>query len=332
MPGRREHPAEPGADRDARQLLRAFASPDSYVLVLLLILITYALSAGLSTSWAASLVIVVQIVTVWVALRASRARRSARVLASCALALSALAAVANLFFHGQIEGGTVAAWVSCLLYLIAPLSIVWHLILRRVVDGVTLVGAIDAYLMAGMFFAFLYHSVGLTQQMPPFFGSQGNGSFPQDLFFSFTTLTTTGYGNLVPAANPGQTFAVLEMVIGQLFLVTAVGKVVSAWRPGQGRKRLREGSSDELRSPIEAGIRSIRKCRAWACQHPPRPCRPAGFGSCLAYSQFAQFAQPDSRAGRRDPARVLQKGNQFSGGSSPPQVTSTAPRGGVYRF
>jgi len=249
MPGRREQPAEPAADRDARQLLHAFAAPDSYGLVLLLILVTYGLSAGLSTSWAASLVIVVQIVTVWVALRASRARRSARVLASCALALSALAAVANLFFHGQIEGGTVAAWVSCLLYLIAPLSIVWHLILRRVVDGVTLVGAIDAYLMAGMFFAFLYHSVGLTQQMPPFFGSQGHGTFPQDLFFSFTTLTTTGYGNLVPAANPGQTFAVLEMVIGQLFLVTAVGKVVSTWRPGQGRKRLREGSSDELRYP-----------------------------------------------------------------------------------
>jgi hypothetical protein len=238
--------------------MHAFASPDSYVLVLLLILATYGLSAGLSASWAPSLVIVMQIVTVWVALRASRARRSARVLASCALALSALAAVANLFFHDQIDGGTVASWVSSLLYLIAPPSIVRHLIVRRVVDGVTLVGAIDAYLMAGMFFAFLYHSVGLTQQMPPFFGPQGHGTFPQDLFFSFTTLTTTGYGNLVPAANPGQTLAVLEMVTGQLFLVTAVGKVVSTWRPGQGRKRLQEGSSDELRSPIEAGIRSIR--------------------------------------------------------------------------
>jgi hypothetical protein len=57
------------------------------------------------------------------------------------------------------------------------------------------------------------------------------------LFFSFTTLTTTGYGNLVPAANPGQTFAVLEMLTGQLFLVTAVAKVVSTWRPSQGRGR-----------------------------------------------------------------------------------------------
>jgi hypothetical protein len=31
----------------------------------------------------------------------------------------------------------------------------------------------------------------------------------------------------VPAANPGQTFAVLEAVIGQLFLVVAVGKIIS---------------------------------------------------------------------------------------------------------
>jgi hypothetical protein len=40
-------------------------------------------------------------------------------------------------------------------------------------------------------------------------------------------MTTVGYGNLVPAANPGQTLAVLEAVVGQLFLVVAVGKIIS---------------------------------------------------------------------------------------------------------
>ena len=52
------------------------------------------------------------------------------------------------------------------------------------------------------------------------------------MFFSFTTLTTTGYGNLVPAGQPGQSLAVMEMILGQLFLITAVGKIVSVWRPG----------------------------------------------------------------------------------------------------
>ncbi len=242
IPG--EQLQEPGRGRRHR-LLEAFSSPDSYGLVLILILITYALSAALTASWATSLVLAVQIATVWVTLRASQARRSVRTAANVALAAAALAAVANLFFHDQMHGGTVAAWVSGLLYLIAPVSIVRRLVLRRVVDVQTLLGTIAAYLMVGMFFAFLYHALGLSQTQPPFFGSQGAGTFSQDLFFSFTTLTTTGYGNLVPAGNPGQTFAVLEMLIGQLFLVTAVAKVVSAWRPGQAREGQGTDSADE---------------------------------------------------------------------------------------
>ena len=236
---------EPGPGPRHRRLTEAFSSPDSYGLVLLLILMTYALSATLTASWTASLVLAVQIGTVWVTLRASRARRSARVTVNIALAAAALAAFANLFFNDQIHGNIVAPWASCLLYLIAPVSIIRHLILRRTVDSETVLGAIAAYLMAGMFFAFLYHALGLTQTNPPFFGTQGKGTLSQDLFFSFTTLTTTGYGNLVPAGNPGQTFAVLEMLIGQLFLVTAVAKVVNAWRPGQGRGGLRGNSGDE---------------------------------------------------------------------------------------
>ena len=227
------------------RLLEAFVSPDSYGLVVLLILVTYGVSVALAASWAASLVLAVQIATVWVTLRASRARRAVRAAANVALAAAALAAAGNLFFRDQIHGGSVAAWVSCLLYLIAPVSIVRHLVVRRVVDSETVLGAIAAYLMAGMFFAFLYHALGLSQAQPPFFGSQGRGTLSQGLFFSFTTLTTTGYGNLVPAGNPGQTFAVLEMLTGQLFLVTAVAKVVSAWRPGQGRGGLRGNPGDE---------------------------------------------------------------------------------------
>jgi hypothetical protein len=245
MPGSSgEQLQEPGRGRRHR-LIGTFSSPDSYGLVVLLILVTYGLSAALTASWAASLVLAVQIATVWVALRASRARRWAREAANVALAAAALAAVANLFFPGQIHGAIVASWVSCLLYLVAPVSIVRHLVVRRTVDSETVLGAIAAYLMAGMFFAFFYHALGLSQTQPPFFGSQGRGTFSQDLFFSFTTLTTTGYGNLVPGGNPGQTLAVLEMLIGQLFLVTAVAKVVSAWRPGQGRGGLRENSADE---------------------------------------------------------------------------------------
>ena len=72
-------------------------------------------------------------------------------------------------------------------------------------------------------------------QSEPFFESGMHDTFPDALFFSFTTLTTTGFGNLVPARNPGQTFAVMEMLLGQLFLITAVAKVINAWQPTRWR-------------------------------------------------------------------------------------------------
>lgn len=225
--------ARPAGHRP-RRLLEAFSSPDSYGLVLLLILIAYALSAAITAAWAMSLVLTVQIATVWVTLRVSRARRVARAITNAILVISALAAVVNLFIHRETVGTGLLAVLSGLLYLVAPFAIVRHLAQRPAVDRETVLGAIAAYLLVGMFFAFLYRALGALQP-GRFFGTQGEGTFPQDLFFSFTTLTTTGYGNLVPAGNPGQSFAVLEMLVGQLFLVTAVAKVISAWRPRQTR-------------------------------------------------------------------------------------------------
>jgi hypothetical protein len=205
-------------------------SPDSYGSVLLLILFSYGFSVGVTSSWAASLVITVQIATVWAVLHVSRARRSVRRTASVLLLISAIAAAINLFVGKETTGEGAVALMSAVLYLIAPFSITRSLLFRRAVDVQTVLGAIDIYLLVGMLFAFVYRFLGVVQPSV-FFGPNGDGKLPQDLFFSFTTLTTTGYGNLVPAGNPGQTFAVAEMLVGQLFLVTAVAKVISAFQP-----------------------------------------------------------------------------------------------------
>ena len=229
-----DHQVQQRRRRRSRRLLQALFSPNSYGLVLLLILVTYVLSASTATRWTVSLVLFVQIATIWVALQASQAHRRLRQVTGTILVASAAVAILNLFIDRGLTGTGVMAVVNGLLYLAAPIIIVRHLLLRQTVDTQTMLGAITAYLMIGMSFAFSYRALGALVA-GPFFGSQGDGSFSQDLFFSFITLTTTGYGNLVPAANPGQSVAVLEMLVGQLFLVTAVAKVVSSWRPGRGR-------------------------------------------------------------------------------------------------
>jgi len=205
-------------------------SPDSYGLVLLLIVVTYTVSVAFTEPWAASLVVAVQIGAVWVVLRVSRAHRLVRRLATLLLVVAGAAAVVNLFTGDERASEGVISMVSALLYIVAPFSIARHLVFRREIDRQTLLGAIDIFVLIGMQFAFLYRFLALAGA-GPFFGSDGDGQLAQDLFFSFTTLTTTGYGNLVPASNPGQTLSVLEMLIGQLFLVTAVAKIVNAYRP-----------------------------------------------------------------------------------------------------
>lgn len=221
----------PALRHPLRRLARAMVSPDSYGSVLLLILFTYLFSVSVTASWAASLVITVQIGTVWAVLHVSGARRPVRRIAGLLFLLSAIAAVINLFVGKEATGEGAVVLMSAVLYLIAPFSITRSLLFRREVDLQTVLGAIDIYLLVGMLFAFIYRFLGVVQPSAFFGAAVGDGKAPQDLFFSFTTLTTTGYGNYVPAGNPGQSFAVAEMLIGQLFLVIAVAKVINAYTP-----------------------------------------------------------------------------------------------------
>jgi len=55
-------------------------------------------------------------------------------------------------------------------------------------------------------------------------GTSGNES--DDVYFSFAVMTTTGFGDLSAATHAGRALAVIEMLTGQLYLVTVIGAVV----------------------------------------------------------------------------------------------------------
>ena len=220
--------------RPGERLVGALTSLDSYGAVLVSILVTYAMAVIVTGDQAKSLVLFTQIATVWLVFRVAHSRQSVRRATDALLLMAGLVAILNaLALTGDTPGAFLFA-ASCVLYFIAPVAIVRDIGTRRDVDLETVLGAVAAYLLIGMFFAFAYRWMGDVQSTP-FFGPQGDGTLPDDLFFSFTTMTTIGFGSLVPADNPGQTFAVAEGVIGQLFLVVAVAKVVGSWQP----KRMR---------------------------------------------------------------------------------------------
>ena len=83
-----------------------------------------------------------------------------RIAAGIVLGMAAVVAVVSFFAHEPgAERGVIFA-LCCLLYLIAPFSIVRERMLRREIDTEMLLGSVAAYLLIGMFFAFAYKAAG----------------------------------------------------------------------------------------------------------------------------------------------------------------------------
>ncbi len=121
--------------------------------------------------------------------------------------------------------------VDSLLLAVAAVTILGRVIRSATVDFRTILGAISVFTLLGLLFGFLFLALGRLASGDVFAGVS-NAQARDYLFFSYTTLTTTGYGNLVPVGDIGQILAVFEMLTGQIFLVTLVAGLVSLWRPG----------------------------------------------------------------------------------------------------
>ncbi len=202
---------------------------EAYGLLLLLVVASYAVdSLTRYEGWGAVLSASVFGAAGAVAFGSSGARPArVREAASIGHASLLLAAVAAL---GAGDAFLTVAGILQTLLLVAAVFVVLRDVLTAIaVNFRTILGAVSVYMIFGLLFSSLYVTIDRSQAGPFFAeGGTGTGDF---LFFSFTTLTTTGYGNLVPAAQPGMMVAGLEMLLGQIFLVTLIAGLVSLWRP-----------------------------------------------------------------------------------------------------
>jgi hypothetical protein len=219
-----------------RWVQRAERVSDAFGLVLLLVLATYVLTSLLSNrGWSAVILTVATSATSVVALTSSHAGtkvvRAAIWLSGLTILLAVVAAATG--DRAWLNPATV---VQIVLLTVAMGAVLRRVLTSAEVGSRTILGAISVYAVLGILFTFLYGMVERIQGGPFFEGvlSPEGSDF---LFFSYTTLTTTGYGNLVPAGQPGRMISGLEMMLGQIFLVTLVAGLVSLWRPGEALRR-----------------------------------------------------------------------------------------------
>ena len=119
-----------------------------------------------------------------------------------------------------------SASVGLALVVVAPVVILWRTIRSQMITFRLVLGALCIYLLIGLAFNYVFALLTFTSGQP-FFAQTVVTTVGDLLYFSYTTLTTVGFGDLTAAASPGRMAAVTEALMGQLYLVSAVAILVS---------------------------------------------------------------------------------------------------------
>jgi hypothetical protein len=168
--------------------------------------------------------------TLLVAVVTSRAPKRTRRMAGTALAIALVIAGAGA------ATGTADAVVSFAVIaatLAATAGVIVAGMVRLVLDrGVVLqavLGAVTIYVLGGLTFAFVIGTIAEGVH-GAYFASGTDGVQNERVYYSFTVLTTTGFGDFTAANRGGRALAVLEMLIGQIYLVTVIATLVGNLR------------------------------------------------------------------------------------------------------
>jgi len=127
--------------------------------------------------------------------------------------------------HRALSEMVLGIWT--LIGLLSALAALRFAIGATQVDAEHLYAALSAYLLAGIYVGLLYWV--LEQIKPGTFSFTGEFSQASAIYFSFVTLATLGYGDIVPRADVARGIAVVEGVGGQLFLAVLVARLVSLY-------------------------------------------------------------------------------------------------------
>ena len=191
------------ARRRERWMQRAERVSDAFGLVFVLVLVTYVLASLLDNrGWTAVVLTLATSATSVVALTSSHARAATRADRRRALGADERACRDRGRQRTITTGSTSPTLIQVSLLAVAMGAVLRRVVMAPEVGSRTILGALSVYAVLGILFTFLYGVIDRIQG-GPFFEGRPNPAGSDFLFFSYTTLTTTGYGNLVPGGQPG---------------------------------------------------------------------------------------------------------------------------------
>lgn len=214
-----DHEAQSQLDQD----IQRFRGVGSFSVVLLMIGATLLSQAFVERSVALRFVhLWLQVATLLLAIWT--AKPSARLMRLSVLGSVSVAVLGSAALLGFGEDVIFASETLSLVFILIGYVVVITQVFRtEAFDLESVLATVSAYLLIGMGFTVAYEMIGILDGRFFVHGEARPGDY---FFFSFATLTTVGYGDLVPATGLGRTLAVFEALVGQLYLVTIIANVV----------------------------------------------------------------------------------------------------------
>lgn len=149
------------------------------------------------------------------------------------------------FLDLQLFMGGLGLWSATA--TVAAANAVAYALRARRVDSEHLYAALSAYLLAGLVFGFIHFI--LERYIPGSYAVNGQVlmvpfQIQEAIYFSFVTMATLGYGDIVPVSDAARSIAIVEAVIGQLYLAVMIARIVSMYVP-RSQSRDEESPDDE---------------------------------------------------------------------------------------
>jgi voltage-gated potassium channel len=158
-------------------------------------------------------------------------------IAACVIALPALAGRWFPQYATSPPFFVIVTVFTIIFFACIAVFIVIHVARSKQITSDTISAALCVYLLVGLTWAAMYSIIFLVDPrafaMPALRSSEYPGIAPiraevfRLIYFSFATLTTTGYGDIAPATAVSRGLAVLEMILGQFYVAVIVARLVS---------------------------------------------------------------------------------------------------------
>jgi nucleoside permease NupC len=116
--------------------------------------------------------------------------------------------------------------IGLVIAAIVPFVIIGNIVRSPTITYRLVIGALVVYLLIGLCYAYVFGILPYITNAP-FFVQTASPSTATYLYFSYTTLSTVGYGDFTAAQEATRMLAISEAIFGQLYLVSIVAILVS---------------------------------------------------------------------------------------------------------